>query len=150
MGQDACHNLTEHIKRGRAYPADRRVMDRTVVGAMHEHCPNPNRAACMEVAKMIISKYTLTFTDTIEGGQLGISYFSLVNQLKTKTEHVNRNNTCDRIWKPRTTEGGNAGSATKTVSEMQNRQPVLVALTDTQNRSQREKQWGLWKRKEQI
>lgn len=100
-------------KKERASPPDRRAMVRTVVDAMRKHCPNPNRAACVEVAKMIVSRYPLTFTDrTLDGEELGIGYYSLINQLKTRIEHVNRNNISDRIRKPRTTENG---TPTKTV-----------------------------------
>ncbi|XP_038581216.1 uncharacterized protein LOC119907525 isoform X2 [Micropterus salmoides] len=98
----------------RASPADRRAMVRAVVGVMQEHCPNPNRAACVEIAKTIVSRYPLTFADTTgEGEQLGVGYYSLVNQLKTRVEHVNRNNLSHRIRRPRTTTQSSA--ATKTV-----------------------------------
>lgn len=98
-------SLSQAILTGhRANPADRRTMVRTVVAAMQKHCPNPNRAACVEIAKMIVSKYPLTFADTNEEGkQLGISYYSLVSQLKTRVEHVNRNNVSERIRRTRTT-----------------------------------------------
>ncbi|XP_062865601.1 uncharacterized protein LOC134328435 [Trichomycterus rosablanca] len=111
-------SLTLAVSRGeRANPADRRAMVRTVVSAMQNHCPNPNRAACAEVAKEIVSKYPLTFADTTEEGeQLGIGYYSLVNQLKTRVEHVNRYNVSDRIRKPRTiSETGDGSASTKTV-----------------------------------
>ncbi|XP_062844373.1 uncharacterized protein LOC134303045 [Trichomycterus rosablanca] len=111
-------SLTLAVSRGeRANPADRRAMVRTVVSAMQNHCPNPNRAACAEVAKEIVSKYPLTFADTTEEGeQLGIGYYSLVNQLKARVEHVNRYNVSDRIRKPRTcSETGDGSASTKTV-----------------------------------
>ncbi|XP_076149449.1 uncharacterized protein LOC143133585 [Alosa pseudoharengus] len=109
--------LSRSISRGkRADPADRRSMIRTVVGAMQEHCANPNRTACVEMAKMIVSKHPLTFADTsVDGEQLGTGYHSLVNQLKIRIEHVNRNNTVDRIRKPRTRDGEDPGTSTKTV-----------------------------------
>uniref|UniRef100_A0A8C2HRA9 Uncharacterized protein n=1 Tax=Cyprinus carpio TaxID=7962 RepID=A0A8C2HRA9_CYPCA len=109
------HNTSQAILRGhRANPADRRAMVRTVVAAMQKHCPNPNRAACVEIAKLIVSKYPLTFADTNEEGeQLGIGYYSLVNQLKTRVEHVNRNNVSERIRRTRTTT--ELSTTTKTV-----------------------------------
>ncbi|XP_052007877.1 uncharacterized protein LOC127661282 [Xyrauchen texanus] len=111
-------SLSQAILRGqRANPADRRAMVRTVVAAMQKHCPNPNRAACVEIAKVIVSKCPLTFADTTEEGeQLGIGYYSLVNQLKTRVEHVNRNNVSERIRRPRTmTETSDGRTTTKTV-----------------------------------
>lgn len=105
------------IKGHRAKPADRSAMVRTVVAAMQEHCPNPNRVACVEIAKMIVSKYPLTFADTSEEGeQLGIGYYSLVNQLKTRVEHVNLNNVSERMRRPRAmTVTSDGRTTTKTV-----------------------------------
>lgn len=66
------------------------------------------------MAKLIVSKYPLTFADTNEEGeQLGIGYYSLVNQLKTRVEHVNRNNVSERIRRTRTTT--ELSTTTKTV-----------------------------------
>ncbi|XP_026001371.1 uncharacterized protein LOC113008281 isoform X1 [Astatotilapia calliptera] len=87
---------------GMAHPEDRRIMIRTVVEGMRVHCPNPNRAACGEVARAIVSKYPATFADkTAEGEQLGCGYYSLLKQLKTRVEHVNRDNVSSRIRQPR-------------------------------------------------
>ncbi|XP_053347925.1 uncharacterized protein LOC128518708 [Clarias gariepinus] len=106
------------LSRQRAIPADRRAMVRTVVAAMQKHCTNPNRAACIERAKRkrIVSTYPLTFADkTKEGEQLSVVYFSLVNQLKIRVEHVNRNNVSDRIRRPKTMPKTSDVSTTKTV-----------------------------------
>uniref|UniRef100_UPI0037E7D4C1 uncharacterized protein n=1 Tax=Semicossyphus pulcher TaxID=241346 RepID=UPI0037E7D4C1 len=91
-------SLLQAITRGtKAFPADSRAMVRAVVDAMQEHCPNPNKAACIEVAKMIVSKYPDTFSDTTEeGGQFGKSFVSFVHKLKTRVEHVNRDSKCKR------------------------------------------------------
>lgn len=64
-----------------------------------------------------MSKYPLTFAETTEEEeQLGIGYYSLVNQIKSKVEHVNHNNVSDRIRKPRTmTETGDGSTTAKTV-----------------------------------
>ncbi|XP_063325341.1 uncharacterized protein LOC134624301 [Pelmatolapia mariae] len=87
---------------GMAHPEDRRIMIRTVVEEMRVHCPNPNRAAFGEVARAIVSKYPATFADkTAEGEQLGCGYYSLLKQLKTRVEHVNRDNVSSRIRQPR-------------------------------------------------
>ncbi|KAF1389917.1 hypothetical protein PFLUV_G00052550 [Perca fluviatilis] len=80
----------------------RRTMIRAVVEAIQVHCPNPNKAACAEVAKAIVSKYPGSFADkTGEGEQLGCDYYSLLRQLKTRVEHVNRDNVSHRLLKPR-------------------------------------------------
>lgn len=65
-----------------------------------------------------MSKYPKTFADTKEDGEpLGIGYFSLTKQLKTRVEHVNRNNTIDEIRRPRkTTETTDYGGTTTTVT----------------------------------
>ncbi|KAJ8333515.1 hypothetical protein SKAU_G00415230 [Synaphobranchus kaupii] len=61
--------LSHTITRGDlAHPEDRRIMIRTVVEAMRVHCPNPNRAACAEVARAIVSQYPATFADKTADG----------------------------------------------------------------------------------
>lgn len=86
----------------RARPEDRRAWKRTVVDAMLTHCPNPNKAACEEIAKVIVSKYPATFADTNEeGGQMGIGYYSLARQMKQRVEHVNRKNMSEKVRRPR-------------------------------------------------
>ena len=55
---------------------------------------NPTKSQCSTVAKQIVAKYPDSFADTTdEGGKLGCEQYSLVMQLKTRVEHVNRNNT---------------------------------------------------------
>ncbi|XP_074531998.1 uncharacterized protein LOC141795124 [Halichoeres trimaculatus] len=84
-------SLLQAITRGtKACPADKRAMVRAVVSAMQEHCPNPNKAACIEVAKMILSKYPVTFADATAGGLFEKSFLTLVYRLKTRIENVNR------------------------------------------------------------
>uniref|UniRef100_A0A8C6V2R4 Uncharacterized protein n=1 Tax=Neogobius melanostomus TaxID=47308 RepID=A0A8C6V2R4_9GOBI len=85
-------SLSFAMSRGeRAGATDRRAMVRAVVDAMRQRCANPSRAACVEVAKMIVSNYPLTFADrTEEGEQLGTGYFSLLNQLKSRVDNLNR------------------------------------------------------------
>ncbi|XP_049452237.1 uncharacterized protein LOC125900954 [Epinephelus fuscoguttatus] len=88
----------------RADPRDRIAMVRTVVEAMQVHCPNPNRAACAEIAKAIVSKHPRTFGDITEEGELlGSGYHSLLEQLKRRVEHVNRNCDSHRIRQPKRT-----------------------------------------------
>ncbi|XP_074541811.1 uncharacterized protein LOC141802203 [Halichoeres trimaculatus] len=97
----------------RARPEDRRAWKRIVVDAMLAHCPNPNKAACEEIAKVIVSKYPSTFADANEEGeQIGIGYYSLARQMKQRVEHVNRNNVSEKVRRPRssteTTDGDGA------------------------------------------
>uniref|UniRef100_A0A9J7XDH2 Uncharacterized protein n=1 Tax=Cyprinus carpio carpio TaxID=630221 RepID=A0A9J7XDH2_CYPCA len=85
-----------------AHPEDRRVLIRVVVEAMQAHCKNPSKAICTEVARLIVCKYPGTFADkTGEGEQLGCGYYSLFRQLKTRVEHINRDNVSNRIRQPR-------------------------------------------------
>lgn len=45
----------------------------------------------MEIGKTIISQYPTTFADkTGDGEPVGCGYYSLLKQLKTRVEHVNR------------------------------------------------------------
>lgn len=100
----------------RAKPEDRRAWKRTVVSAMQEHCLNPNKAACDEIAKMIVLKYPSTFADmNEEDEQLGVGYYSLVKQLKTRVEHVNRNNVSEKIRRLRIMSQITDEGSTKTV-----------------------------------
>lgn len=67
---------------------------------------------------MIVSSHPLTFMDrTIDGVQIGIGYYSLINQLKTRVEHLNRNSTSDRIRKPRTTQDGHVTKPVRSKSD---------------------------------
>lgn len=92
LSQAVARDYLSHLK-------DRRIMIRTVVEAMQVHCPNPNRAACAEVAKVILSKFPAAFAADSE--QLVCSYYSLLQQLKTRVEHRNRENVSSRIRQPR-------------------------------------------------
>ncbi len=97
----------------RARPEDRRAWKRTVVDAMLAHCPNPNKAACEEIAKVIVSKYPSTIADTNEeGGQMGIGYYSLARQMKQRVEHVNRNNVSEKVRRPRSSTESTDGDGT--------------------------------------
>nr|XP_033476324.1 uncharacterized protein LOC117253086 [Epinephelus lanceolatus] len=108
--------LKATLRGQRARPEDRRAWKRTMVSAMQEHCPNPNKAACDEIAKMIVSKYPSTFVDmTEEDEQLGVGYYSLAKQLKTRVEHANRNNVSEKIRRPRIMSQTSDDGSTKTV-----------------------------------
>ncbi|KAL3969870.1 metabotropic glutamate receptor 7 [Sarotherodon galilaeus] len=91
--------LSHAITRGdRAHPEDRGSMVRIVVEAMHVHCRNPKRASCEEVAKIIVNRYPQTFADFTEKGErLGCGHYSLLRSIKSRVEHVNRDNTTHRL-----------------------------------------------------
>lgn len=80
---------------------DRRHMVKVTVDAMTEHSLNPTRKDCTVVAKAITQKYPGSFLDKTEGEIIGCGYFSLLSQLKTRIEYVNRGNTLSRLRKPR-------------------------------------------------
>lgn len=88
----------------RAAQSDRLQMIRVIVDAIRMYCPNPTRAECTQIAKNVIAQYPKTFANvTDEGDLLGSGYTSLLNQIKTRVEHVNRNNTLSRIRRPKRT-----------------------------------------------
>uniref|UniRef100_A0A669DRB2 Uncharacterized protein n=1 Tax=Oreochromis niloticus TaxID=8128 RepID=A0A669DRB2_ORENI len=91
--------LSHAITRGdRAHPEDRRSMVRIVVEAMQVHCRNPKRASCEEVAKIIVNRYPQTFADFTEKGErLGCGHYLLLRSIKSRVEHVNRDNTTHRL-----------------------------------------------------
>lgn len=59
---------------------------------------NPNRAQCLIIARNIVRQYPLSFTDSMDDGRttVGAGYESLLIQIKTRIEHLNRNNTLAR------------------------------------------------------
>ncbi|KAL4008436.1 hypothetical protein ACER0C_002288 [Sarotherodon galilaeus] len=97
--------LSHAITRGdRAHPEDRRSMVRIVVEAMQVHCRNPKRASCEEVAKIIVNRYPQTFADFTEKGErLGCGHYSLLRSIKSRVEHVNRDNTTHRLCQTKRT-----------------------------------------------
>ncbi|XP_068506225.1 uncharacterized protein [Syngnathus scovelli] len=84
---------------------DRQHLIRVTVDAMREHSLNPTRRECVVVAKAITQKYPNSFLDKNEEGELiGCGYFSVLNQLKTRVEYLNRGNTLSRLRKPKRTQ----------------------------------------------
>ncbi|XP_076864064.1 uncharacterized protein LOC143516400 [Brachyhypopomus gauderio] len=75
----------------RPTPRDRREMVRIIVDEMRLSELNPTRSDCFTVAKMIAKPYPKSFADILKDGtRIGSGYASLVNQLKTRVEHLNR------------------------------------------------------------
>ncbi|KAI7801440.1 hypothetical protein IRJ41_013437 [Triplophysa rosa] len=88
--------------------SDRLQMIRIIVDAIRAHCPNPTKAECSQIAKNVVAQYPKSFGDvTDEGDLLGSGYTSLLNQIKTRVEHVNRGNTLARIRRPKRTNENN-------------------------------------------
>ena len=91
-----------------ADPSDRLQMVRVVVDAIRVHCQNPLKAQCEEIAKGIVAQYPKTFGDVEDGVILGNGYEGLLRQIKTRVNHVNRNNTLAKIRPNKTNENEDA------------------------------------------
>lgn len=82
----------------RAAQSDRLKMIRVTVDEIRCHCINPSRSQCAEIARDVVTQYPKTFGDvTDEGDVLGCGYTSLLNQIKTRVEHLNWHNTLSRV-----------------------------------------------------
>ncbi|KAA0713103.1 hypothetical protein E1301_Tti013633 [Triplophysa tibetana] len=69
--------------------SDSLQMNRIIVDAIRSHCPYPTKAKCCQMAKNVVIQYPTSFSDvTDEGDLLGSGYTSLLNQIKTRVEHV--------------------------------------------------------------
>ncbi|XP_052459453.1 uncharacterized protein LOC128018121 [Carassius gibelio] len=89
----------------RPAPDDRRHLIKVTVDAMRERSLNPTRRECVVVAKAITQKYPNSFLDKNEEGELiGCGYFSIINQLKTRVEYLNRGNPLSRLRKHKRTQ----------------------------------------------
>ncbi|XP_030214970.1 uncharacterized protein LOC115545705 [Gadus morhua] len=86
----------------RPSPKSRREMVRILVDQMRLKDLNPTRANCIAVAKKIVREYPNSFADVLrDGTRIGSGYVSLVTQIKTRVEHVNRGNTLVRHRRPK-------------------------------------------------
>lgn len=92
-------NLRQCLAQGqRPRKQEHLAMVRTIVDSIREKCLNPTRSHCSEIARRITEKYPKSFADvTMEGELIGCGYGSLLNQIKTRAEHVNRDNTLVRV-----------------------------------------------------
>lgn len=91
--------LNTAIQNGkRPSPADRRQLIRVLVDDMWKIEVNPSRAQCLIIARDIVQQYPQSFMDTMDDGRttVGAGYESLLCQIKTRIEHLNRNNTLAR------------------------------------------------------
>ncbi len=74
-----------------------REMVRIIVDEMRLSELNPTKSQCLTVAKMIVKQHPKSFADVMRDGTvIGSGYGSLVTQLKTRVEHVNRGNGLSR------------------------------------------------------
>ncbi|ROL45099.1 GTPase IMAP family member 8 [Anabarilius grahami] len=65
-----------------------------LVDNMQKHEVNPSKAQCQIVVQNIVKQYPDSFVDVLsDGTKIGSGYASLLLQVKTRVEHVNRNNT---------------------------------------------------------
>ncbi|XP_053289766.1 uncharacterized protein LOC128450381 [Pleuronectes platessa] len=77
---------------------DHREMVRIIVDEMRLTELNPSKSQCLTVAKMIVKQHPRSFAD---GTVIGSGYGSLLTQLKTRVEHVNRGNVLIRRREPK-------------------------------------------------
>ncbi|XP_076594907.1 uncharacterized protein LOC143325601 isoform X2 [Chaetodon auriga] len=76
---------------------DRREMVRIIVDEMRLTELNPSKSQCLTVAWMIVKQHPRSFADVMKDGtKIGSGFGSLVTQLKTRIEHVNRGSTLSR------------------------------------------------------
>ncbi|CAL8297109.1 unnamed protein product [Lota lota] len=72
----------------------RRRMVRVVNKEMRRFEENPTIAQCLTIAEAIVNQHPKSFEDTLDDGKTMIGgHSSLLSQLKTRVEHVHRNNT---------------------------------------------------------
>ncbi|CAL8290569.1 unnamed protein product [Merluccius merluccius] len=76
---------------------DRREMVRMIVDEMRLTELNPSKSQCLTVAKMIVKQHPKCFADVMRDGTvIGSGYGSLLTQIKTRVEHVNRGSSLSR------------------------------------------------------
>ncbi|XP_051773812.1 uncharacterized protein LOC127525356 [Ctenopharyngodon idella] len=103
----------------RPLPADRRKMICIIVNEIRKHEKNPSKAQCLAVALKIVKQYPKSFSDFDDAQEKNeIGYYSLLKQIKTRVEHVNRDNTLSRRRRIR--------GVTDTPERMQCREPTAT------------------------
>ena len=96
-------NLRQCVAQGlRPRKQEHLSMVRIIVQAIQEKCLNPTRNQCSEIARLVIEKHPKSFADvTAEGELIGCGYGSLLNQIKTRIDHVNCDNTLVCVRRPK-------------------------------------------------
>lgn len=78
----------------RPLPPVRRKMIRILVDEMRKIEKNPTKTQCLTVALKIVKEYPKSFADYDNTESVSeVGCYSLLKQIKTRVEHVNRNNT---------------------------------------------------------
>lgn len=91
---------------------DRREMVRIIVDEMRLNEPNPSKSQCLTIAKMIVKQHPQSFADIMRDGTvIGTGHGSLLTQLKTRVEHVNRGNTLFRRRKQKRVSNSSEATA---------------------------------------
>ncbi|XP_041952199.1 uncharacterized protein LOC121712172 isoform X1 [Alosa sapidissima] len=102
----------------RPAPRDRREMVRIIVDEMRVIEANPSRSDCFSVAKKIVRQYPKSFADVLKDGtKIGSGYASLVNQIKSRVEHLNRDNVTARRRRGKTLPSSSTTKSTKGPSD---------------------------------
>ncbi|TRY88513.1 hypothetical protein DNTS_023150, partial [Danionella cerebrum] len=82
----------------RPAPDKRRQMIRILVDEIRKHEANPTRSECLIICRNIIKQYPSSFADMTPGGVIiGGGFTSLLAQVKTRIENINRSGTLRRI-----------------------------------------------------
>ncbi|KAK2880732.1 hypothetical protein Q8A67_018000 [Cirrhinus molitorella] len=82
----------------RPAPDKRRQMIRILVDEIRKHEANPTRSECLIICRNIIKQYPSSFADMTPGGVIiGGGFTSLLSQVKTRIENINRSGTLRRI-----------------------------------------------------
>lgn len=104
----------QHVveKEQRPSPQERKAMVNVVVDQIMQHDRNPTRAMCHSVVRTIVRSHPKSFADIgKQGDTVGDGCHSLLQQIKTRVEYKNRNNTLARRRRERRQRTGVAGEA---------------------------------------
>ncbi|XP_038559421.1 uncharacterized protein LOC119891681 [Micropterus salmoides] len=108
-------------KEERPLPDERKAFVVMLVDQMMQHDRNPTRAMCHSVVRNIVRSHPKSFGDIGKHGDTaGDGCHSLLQQVKTRVEYKNRNNTlaqCRRERRPRTEMAGEARLASGPVDQ---------------------------------
>lgn len=86
----------------RPTPAERRQMVRVLADEMRKYEPNPTRSQCLTVCRNIVRQYPQSFADVFTDGSLMAGgYTSLLIQVKTRIENLNRDSNFARHRAPK-------------------------------------------------
>ncbi|KAK0142675.1 hypothetical protein N1851_019394 [Merluccius polli] len=99
-------------KEERPLPDERKAVVVVLVEQMMQHDRNPSRAMCHSVVRSIVRSHPKSFGDVGKHGDTaGDGCHSLLQQVKTRVEYKNRNNTLAQRRRERRPRTGMAGEA---------------------------------------